>query len=286
MLSDTSRFSRQLLHCPARFALIITQRQQRIQNVVAERLAVLRPGSSKAAAAPGQLVAQFQQQTLGGLLADAGNLDQPAHFLSSDDMGQLSDRHAAQDSQCQLRPDATDFEQLPESSALVVGGEAIQLMRILAHDQLGVQRDFFADGGKIVEGAHRHVDFITDARPVHQHQRGVLFQQGTAEFCLSFHQSSILHPETGGCQLAQPLSAMGVADGASQCVRRIGLGIALKLQQAPHHILHLFLWPHGRCRPRPASPAGRCIPPPANPSELRRRSRRRAPAPAAGWIGD
>ena len=41
-----------------------------------------------------ELVAQFQQQALGGLLADAGNLGQPRAVLARDGLVQFGDRHA------------------------------------------------------------------------------------------------------------------------------------------------------------------------------------------------
>ncbi len=48
-----------------------------------------------------------------------------------------------------LRPDRLDGEQHQEQVALLLGGEAVQRERVVAHDQVRVQRDLLADGGHV-----------------------------------------------------------------------------------------------------------------------------------------
>ena len=47
-------------------------------------------------------------------------------------------------------PDRLHAEQQQEQVALLLGGEAVELQRVVAHDQVGVQRDLLADGGHVL----------------------------------------------------------------------------------------------------------------------------------------
>jgi len=61
---------------------------------------------------------------------------------------------------------------------------------------------------------HQHVDFVTDAAHVHQHQRGVLFEQGAGDS--AYHIRWFMRrnqPQT------RPLQHVGAEAGANQPVR-------------------------------------------------------------------
>ena len=70
------------------FAVIVTQSQQRIENV----MVLIVDGAWGAGQGFGQFALEFEQQALGGFLADARNLDQSPDFLPGDGLGQISNR--------------------------------------------------------------------------------------------------------------------------------------------------------------------------------------------------
>ena len=54
-------------------------------------------------------------------------------------------------------------------------------MRVLANDEMGEKRDALAGGRQVVERAHRHVDFVSDALNVEQKLRRILLEQYAGE---------------------------------------------------------------------------------------------------------
>ena len=94
-----------------------------------------------------------------------------------DRLRQLRRRQPGQDRQRGARADAGDAHQLAEGRALGLGGEAVQQLRVLAHDEMRQQRQRLADRGQAVEGAHRHVELVADAVHVQQHLRRRLRRQ-------------------------------------------------------------------------------------------------------------
>src|SRR5512135_3582786 len=104
-----AQFLGQLFDGPIGLPLIVSQRQQGIDDVVpCGRSARSQQGRS---ARRGELVAQLQQQAFGGLLADARDLGQPSHVLPRHRMGQFVYRQSAQNGQGELGADAADLEQ-------------------------------------------------------------------------------------------------------------------------------------------------------------------------------
>src|SRR2546430_1597139 len=79
------------------------------------------------------------------------------------------------------RPDAADFQQLPEGAALRLGAEAVEQMRILAHDEVGEQGDALAGCGQVVESAHRHLDLVADSARFHHDLRRVFLEKDAGE---------------------------------------------------------------------------------------------------------
>src|SRR5574341_99743 len=164
----------QLLESPPRLAFIIAKRKQRIGDVARLPVALCRRRRRRHRV---ELVTQFQQQALGGLSADAGYLRQPAAVLGTDGLAQVRDGEPGQDGERCARPDSGYAQELAERPPFGLGGEAEQLVRILAHDQVGVERDFGAGRGQLVEGAHRHVELVSHALHVHHDLRRVLLDE-------------------------------------------------------------------------------------------------------------
>ena len=96
-------------------------------------------------------------------------------------MHELRDRQSGEHGQRRARTDAVDLEQLTESFALAVGAEAVQQMRILAHDQMREKHHALAKTRKVVERAHRHVYFIRHALHIEEDLRWILFDQRARE---------------------------------------------------------------------------------------------------------
>jgi len=89
-----------------------------------------------------------------------------------------------------VRPHAADLDQLAERLALGPGGKAVEQLGILAHHEVGQQRDRLAERGQVVEGAHRHADLVAHAVAVDQHVGRVLEAEGSGE--LSDHGARVL----------------------------------------------------------------------------------------------
>ena len=138
--------------------------------------------------------------------------------------------------------------------ALRLGGEAVQQMRILAHQQMGVQRDLRAGRGQLVEGAHRHVDLVADALHVDQHLRRMLLENGARTGGRS-HEPPVAHPNTRRWQAlprpcppcawqiahasASAASALG-SPGSCSSRRTISCTCSLRgVAIADHRLLHL-----------------------------------------------
>src|SRR5574337_983440 len=128
-----------------------------------------------------ELALEFEQQPLGGLLADPRHFDQARGLLLCDRLRQFGHRQPGEDGERGARPDAGDPDQLAKRRALVVGREAEQLLRVLAHDEVGQQRDLRAQRRQVVEARHRHVDFVADTADVDEHPRRRLARDGAGE---------------------------------------------------------------------------------------------------------
>ena len=127
------------------------------------------------------------------------------------------------------RADAGDLQQLAERVALGLGREAVELVRVLAHDEMGVERDLGAGRGQLVERAHRHVDLVADAAA--RRRRSAADASRRACRDAADHRTepaAALHAVAGGRELPQPLPAVRVADRAGERVGRVGARIAAR----------------------------------------------------------
>ena len=143
--------------------------------------ASLRAPAGRCAEVGAELALQFEQQPLGGLLADARHLDQARAVLPAHGRAEFGHAQARQDGQRRARSDAADLHQFAEGRALGGGEKAVQQLRVLAHHEMREQRHRHAQGGQVVEGAHRHVDLVADAVHVEHHRGRRLVDQRAAE---------------------------------------------------------------------------------------------------------
>src|SRR5229473_4468186 len=150
-----------------RFPLAVAEPDQRVDHV----------GGGFARRAGGHLdepALQLEQQPLGGFLADTGHFDKAARFLHRHRLGQVGDRQPGQYRERGARTDAGDADQLAERRALLERREAVQRVRILAHDEVREQAQRLAGCRQLVERAHRHIELVGDAADIDQHLRRVL----------------------------------------------------------------------------------------------------------------
>ena len=77
---------------------------------------------------------------------------------------QLARRAARQHGERHLGADRLHADQQQEEVALLLGGEAVERQRVVAHDQVAEQRHRPADRGDVLERLGRHREAVADAR--------------------------------------------------------------------------------------------------------------------------
>src|SRR5882762_6610050 len=169
----------QVLRRELRFLVAVAEREERGYNVA-------RHGPGPVDRHPAQrfraeLALQLEQQALGGFLADAGDSHQAPGFLRGDRRDELRHAHSGEHRERDARTDARDFQQLPERAPLGVGAEAVEKMRVLAHHEMREQGHALPGRGQVVEGAHRHLDFVADSGRFHQDLRRIFFEEHPGE---------------------------------------------------------------------------------------------------------
>ena len=106
----------QLLDRRDRFLVAVAQREQRVEDVGRRRRRAVDADGGRHVRA--ELVLELEQQALGGLLADARNLGEPARILHRHRLRELGDREAGEHRQRGARADAADLHELPERAPL------------------------------------------------------------------------------------------------------------------------------------------------------------------------
>src|SRR5687768_16376435 len=139
-------------------ALIIAKGQERTHDFPARRAAIrtCRGGHLR------QLVAQLEQQALCRLLADAGDLREAAGILRRNRRRKVVDRETREHRERHLGAHAADLEELAERAAFGGREDAVQKVRILAHDQVREQRHLLPRTRQRIERAHGNVDLVAD----------------------------------------------------------------------------------------------------------------------------
>ena len=104
------------------------------------------------------------------MIRSAVRLPMPGHGLEArgvaggDGGQQLARRAAGEHGERHLRADALDADQQQEQVALLLGGEAVELQRVVAHDQVGVQRGRLARrAGTLAQRLGRDREPVADA---------------------------------------------------------------------------------------------------------------------------
>ena len=98
-----------------------------------------------------ELLLQLEHDPLGGLLADPRDRLEARGVLEHDRAAQVGGRRAGDDRERDLRPDPGHREQVQEELRARPLGEAVELERVLAHVQVGLDDDLAPALG----GAHR-----------------------------------------------------------------------------------------------------------------------------------
>ena len=103
----------------------------------------------------------------------------PGHGLQAGDVAgdergdQLARRAAAEHRERHLRPHRLHADEREEEVALLLGGEAVEGQRVVAHDQVGVQRDGAAHAGDLAQRLGRDGQAVADpARGLDHHVVG------------------------------------------------------------------------------------------------------------------
>ena len=161
MPSATATSAGSCLHRRDRFLVAVAERQQRVEDVRRRRRRPMDADGRRELGA--ELVLELEQEALGGLLADAGNLGQPAGLLQRHRLRELGDRQARQHGQRDRAPMPLIFSSWRKARRSCSVSEAVQQVRVLAHDEVREQRELRAVVGQVVERAHRHVDLVADA---------------------------------------------------------------------------------------------------------------------------
>ena len=87
---------------------------------------------------------------------------------------EVLDTDARQDGERDARPDVRHLDQLAEERALPLASESVQDVRVLAHDEVRVQRRLGADGRQSVEGRHGRLELVPHATDLDYEQRRML----------------------------------------------------------------------------------------------------------------
>src|SRR5438132_6135299 len=111
------------------------------------------------------LLLQLEHDALGRLLADTRDGLEAGSVLERDRAAQLGGGRAGDDRKRHLRPHPGDGEERLEQLALSRLGKAVELERVLAHVQIGLELDLAAPVGQAVR-ARRRLDEVADAAHV------------------------------------------------------------------------------------------------------------------------
>ena len=109
------------------------------------------------------LLAQLDDDPLGGALADPRHGLEPRGVAGGDGGEQLARRAAREHRQRQLRPDRLHSDQHQEEVALRLGGEAVERERVVADDQVRVQGRVLADRRRVAQRLGRDRQPVADA---------------------------------------------------------------------------------------------------------------------------
>src|SRR5207237_10102698 len=79
------------------------------------------------------------------------------------------------------RADPGDADELAEGAALFAGGEAVEVVRVLAHHEMREEAHGLAVRRQRVERAHRHAELVGDAADIDEHLRRLLRREASGK---------------------------------------------------------------------------------------------------------
>ena len=119
------------------------------------------------------LLAQLDDDPLGGALADAGHRLQAGDVAGHQRCHELARGPAAEHGERHLRPHRLHADEREEEVALLLGGEAVERERVVAHHEMGVQGHRAAHAGDLAQRLGRHGQAVADpARGLDHHVVG------------------------------------------------------------------------------------------------------------------
>src|SRR5450830_928785 len=172
------RIARHLFQRQRRLLVGITQRQQGVEDI---RSCIVMHYATDRTEIGTELALQFEQQAFGGFLADAGHFGETAGFLQGHGLRQIADRHTRQNRQGSPGTNARNLDQFLKRITLFCTAETEQDVGVFANREMRQQYDLLAQTRQIVEGAHGHADFVTDAVAIDQQLRRIFFEQNSGE---------------------------------------------------------------------------------------------------------
>ena len=182
-----------------------------------------------------QLLLQLEHDPLRRLLADAGDGLEARRVLEHDRAPQLGSRRAGDDRQRHLRADPGDGEQVQEELPLGRVGEAVELERVLAHVQVGLDGRLAPALGR-ADRAGRGGEQVADAVDVEHEAVGRAADELAPE---PRDHDSPCSPQPA-IRRSGGASAWQIAT-ASASAAWLGVGFDSSAEDRAHHPLHLCL---------------------------------------------
>jgi hypothetical protein len=128
-----------------------------------------------------ELVLEFEDDALGGFLADAGDLDEGGVVAGADGLYEAGGVDAGEDGDGEFGADAGDGEELLEEGFFLGLGEAVEGERVLGDAGVDVEPGFAAFGGQGGVGGDGDGDLVADAGTLEDGAVGGLGEDEAAE---------------------------------------------------------------------------------------------------------
>ena len=189
-----------------------------------------------------ELVLQLEHDPLRGLLADSRDGLEACRVAEHDRASQLTGRRAGDDGERDLRPDAAHAQQRGEELPLGRIGEAVELERVLAHVEVGLDGDL-RRALRRPQHRRRRGDEVADASDLDDEPVGRTGDRASAQ--ARDHPASLASGGVNAWQIA-------TASASASCVVR---GSSSSARIDAHHPPHLSLLgaavaAHGLLHPR------------------------------------
>ena len=151
----------------------------------------------------GKLILEFDDDTLGALLADAVDLRKDGRIARGDGPLERGDIGHRKDGERGLRSDAGDAHKELEERQLLAGGESVEIDGVVANRSVDeeLERVTFAQFG-VDDVGRRHADLVADAVGVEEY-RSVPGFSSIASRELAYHSLQLTASAPGGLALPE-----------------------------------------------------------------------------------